>query len=55
MFGIDWPIHRLMGTQKDWVDAFVGGCEEVGLNQDDIDKLLYKNFQRLIDKKDISK
>lgn len=43
LFGTDWPIHRFFGSQKDWVDAFLGLGTAGVLNPEQLDNLLYRN------------
>ena len=51
LFGIDWPIHRLLGSQRKWVDEFRRICSGFHLSPDEMDCLLFKNIQHILDKK----
>jgi predicted TIM-barrel fold metal-dependent hydrolase len=48
LFGTDWPVFRMKGRQKGFVDAFVDGPVQVSDRGDDVLALiLARNFERL--------
>lgn len=55
LFGIDWPIHRFFGSQRKWLEAFQAVCQECGVSPAQIERLQWKNFQQLLDKKIVGK
>ena len=52
IFGTDWPVFRLQGSQKDFVETLIrenGALAE--LNEREKDLILYQNAERLLERK----
>lgn len=48
LFGTDWPIHRLLGDQKEWVDAF-RECARTGVvSEEELEWLFYRNAAEVL-------
>ena len=45
LFGTDWPLYNLKGSQKKWVDYFMGSEE---LSKDDVNRLMSFNAKKLL-------
>jgi len=48
LFGTDWPIHRIMGGQKQWVDAFIDCAQRGILTEEELQWLFYKNAAQVL-------
>lgn len=48
LFGTDWPIHRLFGTQQHWVTSFLELCRTLSVPQELEQAMLSGNCQRLL-------
>lgn len=48
LFGTDWPIYRLFGTQGHWVEAVRRTISDLGYGQDVVDDVLGGNLRRLL-------
>jgi predicted TIM-barrel fold metal-dependent hydrolase len=48
MFGTDWPIHRLFGGQRKWVDALRGCAEREVVTNRELDQMLYANAAEVL-------
>jgi predicted TIM-barrel fold metal-dependent hydrolase len=48
LFGTDWPIHRLFGRQKSWVDAVDDFVARKLITSADADNFFYKNIMTLL-------
>jgi predicted TIM-barrel fold metal-dependent hydrolase len=51
LFGTDWPIHRLNGTQVNWVQAFLDAKEKGILSESELEKIFHLNIQKLLTRK----
>lgn len=51
LFGIDWPIHRLFGSQKRWVEAFKGTCASIDMSAEDLERVMWRNFSSILEQK----
>jgi uncharacterized protein len=48
LFGTDWPIHRLTGNQKSWVDQFLEIARALAIPEPDLELMLHRNAERLL-------
>jgi predicted TIM-barrel fold metal-dependent hydrolase len=48
LFGTDWPIHRLLGGQKEAVEAILRAAHEVQVRPDELERILYGNAAELL-------
>lgn len=46
LFGTDWPIHRLSGAQRQWVQAIESLRDQGHLEQRDLEDIFFRNFER---------
>lgn len=51
LFGIDWPIHRLFGTQRRWVESFQDVCTAIRVPAADRERILWGNCAELLAKR----
>lgn len=51
LFGLDWPIHRFFGSQRQWLDEFRRIGDECRVSPEQLERLLHGNFQELLDKR----
>lgn len=51
LFGTDWPIHRLFGTQQRWVTSFLDLCRALHVPHELEQAMLSGNCERLLAKK----
>lgn len=47
LFGTDWPIHRLSGSQKDLTGLFRKSAEKL-LTEEEMDRIFYKNITQIV-------
>ncbi|HQV04723.1 MULTISPECIES: amidohydrolase family protein [unclassified Novosphingobium] len=47
LFGTDWPIHRLLGAQKKWVDRFKQLCTDGILTQRELANIFGETFRSI--------
>ncbi|AKJ29029.1 amidohydrolase family protein [Caldimonas brevitalea] len=47
LFGTDWPIHRLLGNQKKWVQEFIALQEKKILSTGELERIMAGNFNRI--------
>jgi predicted TIM-barrel fold metal-dependent hydrolase len=48
LFGTDWPIYRLQGGQRQWVEAFRDCARKGVITHEELDWLLYRNAAQLL-------
>jgi len=48
LFGTDWPIHRIHGSQRQWVDAFRDCAQRGIVTAEELDWLLYRNAAQVL-------
>lgn len=48
LFGTDWPIHRILGGQKQWVDAFIDCARRGILSDEELAWIFYDNAAQIL-------
>lgn len=48
LFGTDWPIHRIQGGQKQWVDAFIDCAARGILTDEELGWIFYDNAAQIL-------
>lgn len=48
VFGTDWPIYRLFGSQRDWVAAVSQTLHGLGCTADQVEDVMGRNMLRLL-------
>lgn len=48
LFGTDWPIHRIMGGQRQWVDAFIDCARRGILTDEELGWIFYDNAAQVL-------
>lgn len=48
LFGTDWPIHRLLGDQRQWVEAFCQCARDGVISDEELDWLFCRNAAHVL-------